>query len=78
LVRRALLRGAVSPVHPTFSARDVARSLVAVPAYAALLPAALLLGHGRFMTYVVKLFDHLGRLLALAGVHLVRQPYVTE
>jgi hypothetical protein len=30
------------------------------------------------MVYLVKLFDHAGRLLALAGIHPVREPYVTE
>ena len=54
------------------------RSLVAVAAYAALLPATLLLGQAAFMTYVVKLCDHLGRLLALLGIKPIRQPYVTE
>ena len=78
MVRRALFRGAVSPVHPTFGARDVVTSLIAVPAYAAVLPVALLLGQGRFMRHVVRLFDHLGRLLALLGVTRIRRAYVIE
>src|SRR5262245_57419920 len=78
MVKRALLRGGMSMLHPTFGAGDIARSLVAVPAYAALLPVALLLGQAPFMTCVVKLFDHLGRLLALLGIKPIRQPYVTE
>jgi cellulose synthase/poly-beta-1,6-N-acetylglucosamine synthase-like glycosyltransferase len=78
MVKRALLRGAASLRHPTFGARDVATSLVAVAAYTAVLPAALLLGQAAFMTYVVKLFDHLGRLLALVGITPIRQPYVTQ
>jgi succinoglycan biosynthesis protein ExoM len=78
MLRRALLRGANSLLHPTFGAKDVAKSLVAVPAYAVLLPVALVLGQGKFMTYLVKLFDHLGRLLALVGIHPVREAYVTD
>jgi succinoglycan biosynthesis protein ExoM len=78
MIRRALLRGAVSLLHPTFGARDIVKSLVAVPAYAVLLPLALLLGQATFMTYVVKLFDHLGRLLALLRIRPIRESYVTE
>jgi succinoglycan biosynthesis protein ExoM len=78
MMRRALLRGAVSLVHPTFGPRDVVTSLVAVPAYVAVLPLALLLGQAAFMTYVVKLCDHLGRLLALLHIRPVREAYVTE
>jgi glycosyltransferase involved in cell wall biosynthesis len=78
MLKRALLRGAVSLVHPTFGARHVAKSLIAVPAYLVALPFALLLGQRRFMTYLVKLCDHAGRLLALAGIKPIGAPYVTE
>lgn len=78
MLRRALLRGANSLLHPTFGVLDVVKSLIAVPAYTAMLPLALCLGQGEFMTYSVKLFDHLGRLFALFGIRPVRKAYVTE
>jgi glycosyltransferase involved in cell wall biosynthesis len=78
MLRRALLRGTISTIHPTFGALDIAKSIIAVPAYAAALPFLLVLGHGRFMTSLVKLFDHLGRLLALLGISPTREPYVTD
>jgi succinoglycan biosynthesis protein ExoM len=78
MLKRALLRGAVSPVHPTFGVRHVAKSVIAVPTYTVLLPIALMLGQSRFMSCLVKLFDHLGRLLALMGIQPITQPYVTE
>ena len=78
MLRRALLRGAISLRHPTFGAVDVVKSLVAVPAYTVVLPLALCLGQAKFMTYSVKLFDHLGRLFALVGIRPVREAYVTE
>jgi len=78
MIRRALLRGGISLLHPTFGAREVVTSLVAVPAYAAFLPVALLFGQAAFMTYVVKLCDHLGRLLALLHIRPVKESYVTE
>jgi len=42
------------------------------------LPFALALGHHRFMTFLVKLFDHLGKLFALVDIRPVRDPYVTD
>jgi succinoglycan biosynthesis protein ExoM len=78
MLRRALLRGQTSLRHPTFGAREVISSLIAVPAYTVALPFALAWGQGRFMLLLVKLCDHLGRLLALVGVNPVREAYVTE
>jgi glycosyltransferase involved in cell wall biosynthesis len=78
MLRRALFRGKIAVLEPTFGARAVARSVVAVPIYMATLPLTLLLGHHRFMTCSVKLCDHLGTLLALLGINPVREPYVTE
>jgi succinoglycan biosynthesis protein ExoM len=78
LLRRALLRGASSRLHATFGLREVTKSIIAVPAYAAALPFALVLGQGRFMPLLVKLCDHTGRLLALMGIDPIGEPYVTE
>jgi len=78
MMRRALLQGAASVLHPTFGTRDIVRSLVAVPAYAILLPFALLGGHDRFMGLSIKLCDHLGKLLAVMKINPIREPYVTE
>jgi succinoglycan biosynthesis protein ExoM len=78
MLRRALLRGATSLLHPTSRARDILKSAVAIPLYTTALPFALVLGQDRLMTLLVKLFDHLGRMLAAVGVDPVREPYVTE
>jgi glycosyltransferase involved in cell wall biosynthesis len=78
MLKRALLRGAVSLVHPTSGRTAIAKSVIAAPMYTAALPFALAMGQGRFMTCLVKLFDHIGRLLAVVGVNPVRQPYVTD
>lgn len=78
MLKRALLRGANSLAHPTFGAVDVAKSVIAVPVYTVALPFALLWGHHRFMTLLVKTFDHLGKLLALVGVKPITQQYVTD
>jgi succinoglycan biosynthesis protein ExoM len=78
MLRRALLSGATSRLEPTFGAREVAKSIVAVPTYVIGLPFALFFGQGRFMNLLVRLFDHLGKLIALVGIDPVRKPYVTE
>jgi succinoglycan biosynthesis protein ExoM len=77
MLRRALLQGTVSVLHPSFGAPHIAKSLIAIPVYAAALPVALLVGHHRFMTLLIKLFDHIGRLLALLHINPIREPYVT-
>jgi succinoglycan biosynthesis protein ExoM len=78
LLKRALLRGAMEPKVATFGFRDVAKSAVAVPLYLIALPFGLLLGQHRFMSLSVRLCDHMGKLLALMGIHLVREEYVTD
>ena len=77
MLKRALLRGQASLAHPTFGARDIMTSAVAAPAYALALPFALAFGQGTFMSILVRLFDHLGRLLGSVGINPVKEPYVT-
>jgi len=38
----------------------------------------LLLGHHRFMNLLVRLCDHLGKVLAYVGIDPVRSPFVTD
>jgi succinoglycan biosynthesis protein ExoM len=78
MLRRAMLQGAASVLHPGFGAHDVGKSLIAVPAYIAALPCALAFGQHRFMIVLIKLADHVGRLLALIGIRVVKAEYVTE
>jgi succinoglycan biosynthesis protein ExoM len=78
MLRRALLRGTTAFQHPTFGARDIVSSLIAVPGYAIALPFAFVLGQGKFMPLLVKLFDHMGKLLAVVGINPIKDPYVTQ
>jgi glycosyltransferase involved in cell wall biosynthesis len=78
LLRRALLRGQTAVLHPGFGAHEITKSMVAVPVYTVALPFALLLGQHRFMSVLVRLTDHLGKLMALAGINPVSQEYITE
>lgn len=77
MLRRALLRGATARLQPNCGALAIAKSLVAVALYTPALPFALVLGHHRFMDLLIRLFDHLGKLLAFVGLNPVKEPYVT-
>lgn len=77
LLRKALLRGASAALRPTVGVRDVAKSLIAVPIYGVALPFAALLGQHAFMNLLVRLCDHLGKLLALVGINPIAEPYIT-
>jgi hypothetical protein len=78
MLKRALLRGACAKLHPAVGLYEGLKSLTAVAVYSLCLPFASLAGHHRFMTLLVKLCDHLGKLLAFAGINPVKTPYVTE
>jgi glycosyltransferase involved in cell wall biosynthesis len=78
MLKRALLRGSTFLRHPSFGRIEIAKSLIAVPVYIIALPFALAVRHCWFMTLMVKLFQHIGRLLALLGINPITQPYVTE
>lgn len=73
MLSRALLRGANFWHHPEWRFRELAKSLIAVPAYMIMLPFLFLAGHHHFMKYLVKWCDHVARLLGLFGVKLVKQ-----
>jgi succinoglycan biosynthesis protein ExoM len=78
MLRRALLRGKISLLHPTSPFREILKSIIAIPAYVIALPLMLILGQGIFMRYLVKICDHVGKLLAILGLDLVKDHYVTE
>lgn len=73
LIKRALLRGKMSLRHPRHRLRNIGKSLVAVPLYTLALPFLFVLGQHLFMKYFVRLFDHLGRLLAVFHLNPVQE-----
>jgi glycosyltransferase involved in cell wall biosynthesis len=78
LLRKALLRGKISLVHPTSTRMDILCSAIAVPAYTIALPFLLLCGQHHFMKYLIKACDHAGRLLASLGINPIDDQYVVE
>jgi succinoglycan biosynthesis protein ExoM len=77
MLRKALLRGASASLQPSCDAAGITKSLIAVPLYTVALPFALLAGQHHFMSLLVSMFDHLGKLLALVGINPVKEQYVT-
>ena len=78
LLKRALLRGAMEPQTPGFGVQDVAKSFIAVAVYGIGLPFAFLAGQDKFMRFLVRLCDHMGKLLAVVGINPIQEQYVTE
>jgi glycosyltransferase involved in cell wall biosynthesis len=75
LIRRALLRGKI-PYNQTLSAN--LKSLAALPVYTALLPLLFIARPHLFMKYVIKVFDHAGRVLAYLGFDVIKEKYVLK
>ncbi len=65
LLQRALRRGGA----PTVPGKPLLISLIAALLYAVALPVLPLFGQHVFMRYLVKECDHLGRILATAGLY---------
>ena len=78
MLKRSLLRGKMAINHPGFGFLDLIKSIVAVFIYSISLPIMLLGGQHLFMKYLIKLFDHIGKIAALIGMDLVKEKYVTE
>jgi succinoglycan biosynthesis protein ExoM len=76
ILRRALLRGSISINYPYFGAHVTAKSIIAIAAYTLILPFLIILSQHMFMIYLEKMFDHLGRILALLGFSSIKDRYV--
>jgi predicted glycoside hydrolase/deacetylase ChbG (UPF0249 family) len=77
-VRKSLLHGGYAAKVYGCGPLSIAKSLVAVPLYALGLPFALLGGQHRFMTLLVKLCEHVGKLLFVLRVQPIREEYVSD
>jgi succinoglycan biosynthesis protein ExoM len=75
MLKRALLRGK-TPYNHNLAA--YATSLVAIPLYALLLPFLIFFGHHVFMKFLVSWFDHIGRILSLVRLNVIKEKYVVN
>jgi succinoglycan biosynthesis protein ExoM len=73
LLKLALLRGGNSLKHRERRGRNLIKSFIAVPLYCLAIPFLFFAGHHYVMIYLIKLCDHIGRLLALVGINPVKK-----
>lgn len=78
MLKRALLRGKMSIVGGSVKTLDVVKSLLAIFVYSTALPFMLLYKHHIFMKYLIKDFDHIGKILAVMGLDVIKQKYVIK
>lgn len=78
MLKRALLRGKLTLSYSSFGLEYIIKSTIAIPTYTLLLPFAFMLGHHHFMKILIKLFEHIGRFLALCGFDVIKQYYVMK
>jgi hypothetical protein len=67
----------MEPMHPDLGLGTFAKSVIAVPSYLVALPFALFVGHHVFMTSLVKLSYHIGKLFGALGIRPIKGAYVT-
>ena len=73
MLQRALLRGRNSLRLGGNRLASLAKSAIAIPSYALLMPLALLRGQDHFMHLLIRFCDHSGKLLATLGLNPVRE-----
>lgn len=78
ILRRSLLQGSMRGVNQTFGLVSFAKSVIAVSVYTVLLPFTAIMGHHRLMALLVKLVNHLGKVLSSLGIRVMQIPYVTD
>lgn len=72
-LRRALLRGGVAAGRERLLSRGTAKSVLAIAAYGSIMPVVLLSGRHLSTRYLVKLCDHISKLLAHLNIRLARE-----
>jgi glycosyltransferase involved in cell wall biosynthesis len=74
-IKRAFTRGATSTYNSFFSFNTI-KSIIAIGIYTPILLLTILFNHSYFMKYFIKTCDHIGKLLAYAGIKIVdKRPY---
>jgi succinoglycan biosynthesis protein ExoM len=72
MVQRALLRGQNTYKHSD-GHRGLLKSAIAIPAYSLLLPFFALFAPHLYVRYLIRLSDHLGKVMAALGISPVKQ-----
>lgn len=73
-LRRALLRGQ-NEKH-FLNLQSIVKSVIAIPAYLLALPFGRVAGDHVFMSYAIRLCDHVGKVLVVLGYRVIRGEYL--
>ncbi len=76
LLKRALLRGKMALNTTGVGPLSILKSVIAIIVYTTSLPVFAILGQHIFMKYLIKICDHLGKVLSFFGIDLVKEKYV--
>ena len=76
LLKRALLRGQNEYLLADY--RSIMKSIIAVPLYLSFLPFLLISGQSPFMKFLIRMTDHLGKLLGLISWKPLGSKYLTK
>jgi succinoglycan biosynthesis protein ExoM len=76
LIKRALLRGKMALNSVKSKPLSVIYSIAAIGIYSCFLPVSSIFGHHIFINYLIKTFDHIGKVAAFLGVNLIDEKYV--
>jgi GT2 family glycosyltransferase len=77
MIKRALLRGKMSSQYPESRFAMSVRALCAIPIYTMALPVLFILRYSIFMKYLIKIFDHTGRILSILNINAIESKYIT-
>jgi glycosyltransferase involved in cell wall biosynthesis len=77
LLQRALLRGKMALNFAKSKPISVCRSFAAILVYLLLMPFCFVFGYHYFMRYLVKTFDHIGKVFSYMGFDIVKEKYIT-
>jgi len=72
-LKRALMRGFVNSKNASIFSFNVLKSFIAFVVYTSALPFLLPLGHHLFMKYLIKDCDHIGKLLGVFGINIIKE-----
>lgn len=72
-LKRALLQGVVSSRNSSLFSFAALKSILAFTLYTIAMPLLLLVRHDLFMKYAIKDCHHIGRILALCGVDILKE-----
>jgi succinoglycan biosynthesis protein ExoM len=76
LLKRALLRGKMAANTVKSKPISLLISLIAIAIYISGMPLFLILGQHVFIKYLIKAYDHLGKIFTFIGIDLIKEKYI--